>query len=85
MNLDELVQAAPDGINCVTVVTSAPSNLPTVILSQFMEDENGNWRVTGEPIILPASQLPELINQLEGVISGAKAEAKTDLNTQPHT
>ena len=61
MNIDDLVQAAPDGTNCVTVVSSVPSKQPTAILSQFMEDRNGVWQATGEPIILPASQLPELI------------------------
>ena len=80
MTIGKLIKAAPDGTNCVTVVSSVPSDQPTAILSQFIEDGNGNWRIAGEPTILPASQLPELIKQLEGVIAGMSAVATTGGN-----
>jgi hypothetical protein len=85
MTIGKLIQDAPDGTNCVTVVSSVPSVQPTAILSQFIEDGNGNWRATGEPIILPTSQLPELIEQLEGVIAGMGAVATNDVGTSPQT
>ena len=74
MNQKEILEAAPDGSNCVITVSSSSSGQPTVIISQFLEDEDGNWQAKGEPACLPIAQIPELIEMLERLMATVDAE-----------
>ena len=73
------LNAAPDGSNCVTIVTSAPatspSGNPTAIITQFLEDEDGEWCTAGRPAYMPVSQIPELISMLKQVLGAFETRA----------
>jgi hypothetical protein len=67
MTPEQHIAAAPDGANCVTTVTNSTSGQPAAVISQFMEDKDGAWHPNGALIIVPAEQIPELINMLRNV------------------
>jgi hypothetical protein len=69
MNRKNILEAAPDGSNCVTTVSNSLSGQPAAIISQFLEDEKGKWQAKGAPVCLPIDQIPELIEMLEGVMA----------------
>ena len=74
MNREEHLNAAPEGTNCVTIVTHEPPDHPVVYISQFLNigDDQGNWQPKGEPICMPIDQIPELISMLETVLGSAE-------------
>jgi hypothetical protein len=74
VNREEHLNAAPDGTNCVTIVTHEPPDHPVVYISQFLqnEDDQVSWRPMGEPISMPIDQIPDLISMLETVLASAE-------------
>ena len=67
MKPEDYIAAAPDGTNCVTVVANSTSGQPAAVISQFMENDEGAWHPNGSPMIVPAEQIPELIDLLRNV------------------
>lgn len=67
MKPEDYIAAAPEGTVSITIVANSTSGPPAAVITQFLEDDDGQWGQTIDPLIVPAENIPELIDQLRNV------------------